>query len=194
MLKTFRELGFKKLFKFLGSIIFDFIFALMILPPMRVFLLRLLGAHVGKDVVIHRIRFLNLYRGSFCNLLIGDYSFLGGEVLLDLADKIQLGQHVTLAEHTTILTHLNVGYRDHPLQRYFPAHTKPTIFSNGVFVGVNSTLLPGVRIGEGAFIGAGSLVHEDVPAWTLVAGVPAKSIRKLEESINEKEIIKKEGG
>jgi acetyltransferase-like isoleucine patch superfamily enzyme len=98
-----------------------------------------------------------------------------------MADKIELGKHVTLAEHTTVLTHLNVGYRDHPLQQYFPSFTKPTVFGDGVFVGVNTTVLPGVKIGEGAFIGAASLVHSDVEPWTLVAGVPVKTIRKIRE-------------
>jgi acetyltransferase-like isoleucine patch superfamily enzyme len=45
-------------------------------------------------------------------------------------------------------------------------------------VGANSTVMPGVTVGEGAIVGAGSVVTEDVPPWTIAGGVPAKIIRK----------------
>lgn len=178
-MKAINEVGLKKIFRFMGSTFFDLMFSLMIFPPMRVVFLRLLGANIGRDVVIHSIRFINLYRGSLANLTVGNSCFLGGQVLLDLADKITLGNHVTLAERTIVLTHVNVGYQDHPLQRYFPPFHKKTIFEDGSFVGVNSTVLAGVRVGKGAFVAAGSVVKEDVSAWTVVGGVPAKIIRKL---------------
>jgi acetyltransferase-like isoleucine patch superfamily enzyme len=79
-----------------------------------------------------------------------------------------------------ILTHLNVGYRDHPLQGRFPAFSAPVVVGRGSFVGANATLLAGVRIGAGSFVAAGSVVTEEVPERTLVAGVPARKIRSLE--------------
>jgi acetyltransferase-like isoleucine patch superfamily enzyme len=49
----------------------------------------------------------------------------------------------------------------------------------GSFVGAGVTLLPGVRVGRGSFVAAGSVVTEDVPPATLVAGVPARAVRAL---------------
>jgi acetyltransferase-like isoleucine patch superfamily enzyme len=49
-----------------------------------------------------------------------------------------------------------------------------------VWIGANSTILPGVTIGENAIVAAGSVVTKDVPANTIVAGVPLKVIKKIE--------------
>ena len=51
-------------------------------------------------------------------------------------------------------------------------------------VGANSTVRPGVTIGEGAIVGAGSVVTEDIPPWTIAGGVPAKVIRKRSPRTN----------
>jgi maltose O-acetyltransferase len=141
--------------------------------------LRLLGARIGSRVVLHDVRFFNLYRRGPGGLRIGDDCFLGDECLLDLADEIHLEGQVTLAERVVILTHLNVGYRDHPLQRHFPAFAAPVRLGRGSFVGASSTILAGVRIGAGSFVAAGSVVTEDVPDGALVAGVPARKVRTL---------------
>ena len=55
----------------------------------------------------------------------------------------------------------------------------PVIIKDKVWIGARATVLKGVTIGEGAVVGAGSVVVEDVPPWTLVAGNPARVIRAL---------------
>lgn len=57
--------------------------------------------------------------------------------------------------------------------------SKPVIIEDDVLIGMKSTILKGVRIGQAAIVGACSLVVEDVPAWTIVAGSPAKVVREL---------------
>ncbi|MFQ5716097.1 MAG: acyltransferase [Nitrospinales bacterium] len=141
--------------------------------------LRLLGARVGQNVVIHKVRFFNFYRTGFRGLSIDDYCFIGNDVLIDLADEVRLARHVTLAERAVVLTHSNVGFKDHPLQKYYPAHSKPVTIDKGAFVGVNATILTGINIGECAFVSAGSLVNKDIPPYTVVGGVPAKPIKSL---------------
>ena len=149
-------------------------------PPVRALWLRLLGARIGKRAILHDVRFFNLYRRGFRGLRIGDNCFIGDECLLDLADEIQLEDHVTLAERVLILTHTNVGYRDHPLQPHFPPMVGPVTIRRGSFVGAAVTILPGLTIGPEAFVAAGSVVTADVPARTVVAGVPARTLRTLE--------------
>lgn len=57
---------------------------------------------------------------------------------------------------------------------------RPIVIEDKVWIGINSTILPGVRIGYGAIVGAQSVVTHDVPPMTVVAGNPARIIRKIE--------------
>jgi acetyltransferase-like isoleucine patch superfamily enzyme len=86
-----------------------------------------------------------------------------------------------VAARAVILTHLNVGYRDHPLQARFPARTAGVTLRRGTFVGAGTTLLAGVSVGPEAFIGAASLVNRDVAASETVAGVPIRSLPRTDD-------------
>ena len=149
-------------------------------PPVRAVWLRLLGAKIGRRSILHDVRFFNLYRRGLKGRRIGDDCFVGDECLLDLADEIRIEDHVTLAERVLVLTHTNVGYRDHPLQPHFPKMAAPVTIRRGSFVGAAVTILPGLTIGPEAFVAAGSVVTADVPPRTVVAGVPARPLRTLE--------------
>jgi maltose O-acetyltransferase len=178
-LKALDEIGWARAARFAFFSLALVPYRLALFPPLRTAWLRLLGAKIGARVVVHDVRFFNLYRRGIRGLTVGNDCFLGGECLLDLAEGIRLEDQVTLAERVLILTHTNVGYRDHPLQRHFPPFAAPVIIGRGSFLGANVTVLPGVRIGEGSFVAAGSVVTGDVPAHTLVAGIPAKPLRAL---------------
>lgn len=174
------EIGIIKALKFgLGLLQASLLRFPLLLPQMRVILLRLFGATIGKNTIIHNADYMNIYRMGFKGLKIGDNCFIGNHVLFDLADETILGDHVTISEKSTVLTHLNVGYKDHPLQKHFPALTKPTVFKSGCFIGVNCTILAGATIGGNSFVGACSLINKDVPDKTLVAGVPFRIIEEL---------------
>ena len=184
-MNAIREIGVRKALRFFFSTLFLILFNLLIFPPLRGWGLRMAGARIGQDCVIHATRFFNAYRLGFKGLELGNKCFIGDDCLLDLADRIILHDEVTLAERVTILTHTNVGYADHPLQQYFPAFTKPVVIQRGAFIGVNSTILPGVTVGEGTFVAAGSVLRDDTLPWSLVAGVPARVIRMLRETPTE---------
>jgi len=66
-----------------------------------------------------------------------------------------------------------------PGKRAGTNQTQPIVIGAGTWIGASSTILGGVTIGEGCIVAAGSLVNKDVPANTLVGGVPAKPIRLL---------------
>lgn len=179
-MKAADEIGWGALFRFGLATLLMVPYRLALVPPVRTALLRLYGATIGRRVVLHDVRFFNLYRRGIKGLRIGDDCFLGDECLLDLAEGIELQDQVTLAERVLILTHTNVGYADHPLQKHFPKSAAPVVLERGCFVGAHALLLPGVRVGQGAFVAAGAVVTEDVAAHALVAGVPARVIRTLE--------------
>ena len=149
-------------------------------PPLRSLWLRLLGARIGRRAILHDVRFFNLYRSGFRGLSIGADCFLGDECLLDLAESVTVGDQVSIGDRTIILTHLNVGYADHPLQPHFPASAEPVTLERGCFVGAGALILPGVRLGSESFVAAGSVVTRDVSPRTLVAGNPAREIRQLD--------------
>jgi len=154
-------------------------YRLLPVPQLRAPWLRLLGARIGAGTIVHGVRFFNLYRRGLAGLEIAEDCFLGDECLLDLAEGIRLERQVTLAERVLVLTHMNVGYHDHPLQAHFPARAAPVVIETGCFVGASVTILPGVRIGAHSFVAAGSVVTADVPPATLVAGVPARALRPI---------------
>jgi len=179
-LKAFGEIGIRKAIRFCAGTLVLAVFRLMIFPPLRTLFLRMVGVKIGKNVTIHSVKFFNVYRGGFAGLKIGANCFIGDEVLIDLADDTTLEDDVTLAERVTILTHVNVGFRDHPLQRYFPSYSQGVVLKRGCFVGTNATILPGVTVGECSFVGAGAVVREDVSPYHVVGGVPARTIRVLD--------------
>ena len=179
-MKALDEIGASRALRFLLFTLAMAPYRVALFPPVRTAWLRLLGASIGRRSILHDVRFFNLYRRGLGGLRIGDDCFLGDECLLDLAEEIRLEDHVTLAERVVVLTHTNVGYRDHPLQAHFPAMAAPVTIRRGSFVGAAVTILPGLTIGPEAFVAAGSVVTADVPPRTVVAGVPARPLRTLE--------------
>jgi acetyltransferase-like isoleucine patch superfamily enzyme len=179
-LKALREIGLGKAFRFGFFTVALVPYRLALFPQLRAPLLRLLGARIGRRSLLHDVRLFNLYRRGLSGLVIGRECFLGDECMLDLAEGIELQDQVTLGERTIILTHINVGYADHPLQRAFPPMTGPVRLESGCFVGAGAIVLPGVTVGREAFVAAGSVVTKDVKPRTLVGGVPAREIRGIE--------------
>ncbi len=179
-MKALGEIGFARAARFGLTTLAMVPYRLALFPQLRAPWLRLLGARIGSRAILHDVRFFNLYRRGLRGLRIGNDCFMGDECLLDLAEGIELDDQVTLAERVLILTHTNVGYRDHPLQRHFPALAAPVRIGAGSFLGASVTVLPGLMIGPGSFVAAGSVVTADVPPRTLVAGVPARALRLLD--------------
>ena len=115
---------------------------------------------------------------DYSALAIGNNCHVGKGVLLDLRDRIVVGDNVTISMKCTLLTHLIVGHS--PLKHSYPFDRKPLYIENGVYLGANATILHGVRIGENSFIAAGAVVTKDIPPCSLAAGVPARVVRHIE--------------
>lgn len=133
---------------------------------------RMLGS-VGERVWIAKT--FNCDCGK--NIHIGsDFTGNHNLTILDIRE-VWIGDHVMIGPHTLITT------VSHPLsaqeRRAYYAWAKPVRIGNGVWIGGNVTILPGVTIGDNAVIGAGSVVTEDIPANTLAVGTPARVLRPL---------------
>jgi len=179
MYKAIKEVGLLRILKYLLFGLWDFVFQLLPYSPLRVLWFRLGGAKLGGNCFVDRITLMNLDRTGLAGLKTGKDCYLGPQVVLDLAGRITLGSQVTIAAGSIVLSHYSVGYSDHPLIKHYPKTVEHTHLESGCAIGVNSTILPGITIGQASLVAAGSVVNQNVSDHVLVAGVPAKVKKTL---------------
>ena len=111
------------------------------------------------------------------DVVIGDYTRVG--LHNTIIGPVTIGHHVNLAQGITV-TALNHNFAD--ITRRIDQQgvaTSPVVIGNDVWIGANAVILPGVTIGSHAVVAAGAVVTKDVPGNCIVAGVPAKIIKRL---------------
>ena len=125
---------------------------------------------------------------------IGGWCYVGEGSKIWSAKSIRIGERVLISHNVNIfdnLTHplsasarheqfVKISTVGHPIK--IDLGEKEVILDDDVLIGASATILRGVRIGKGAIIGANSVITHDVSPWTIVAGNPAKVIRKISES------------
>jgi len=108
--------------------------------------------------------------------VIGDHTWIGPQSYFDARDLV-LGEYVGWGPGAKVLGSTHTGHPvDVPIIQT-DLEIKPVRVEAWVDVGMNAVVLPGVTIGKGAVVGAGSVVTADVPAFAIVAGVPARFLR-----------------
>ena len=145
---------------------------------------------LGKDVKV--FAFVNLY-----GCTIGDNSKIGTFVEIQknavIGNNVKVSSHTFICEGVKIEDNVFIGHNvsfindkyprsanaDGSLQTEADWKLVPTVVKKGASIGTSSTILCGVTIGENAIVGAGSVVTKDVPANTVVAGNPARFLRKV---------------
>jgi acetyltransferase-like isoleucine patch superfamily enzyme len=145
----------------------------------RTQMMRRLGFRVGQGTMIWDTpRFIGS-KHVRTKVTIGDYCLLTVGSYWDLAAPIRLGNSVVIAPEVMMLT----GTHDfhNPQKRAGKMEGHPVTICDGVWLGARCMILPGVTVGEGVVVAAGAVVTKDVPAHTLVAGVPAVCIRELRQ-------------
>ena len=128
---------------------------------------RLLGVKIGRRTSVHwRTRFYAPH-----GVAIGDHSIIGNDVFLDGRYGLTIRDNVNICGETAIFT------AEHdPNDPDFSMVGAPVVIEDYVYVGSRSTILPGVRLSQGAVVAAGAVVTKDVPEYAIVAGVPAHPI------------------
>ena len=131
-------------------------------------ILREYGAKVGDGCSLYAPLHIVNADGDFSNLVIGDRVHLGADVLIDLADRVEIADEATLSMRCTLITHIDVG--PGPLRARLPRKQAPVRIGRGAYLGAGTTVLHGVTIGAAAILGAHALVAHDVaPGETVVS-------------------------
>ncbi len=132
------------------------------------------GARVGRRVVFYP----GIWIFTGRRLVVGDDVDFAYGVLVTSDGGVTIGDRTLIGYGARILSS-NHRIPERPLRIFDSGHEKaPVVIGPDVWIGANAIVLPGVTIGEGAVVAAGSVVTKDVPAWTIVGGVPAKAIRQ----------------
>ena len=114
---------------------------------------------------------------------VGKGCFVGDNVRIDTghSDMITLEDSVSIAGGTRLLCHQR-DFTDYFVDSDYMKLgyiIKPIVLKKGCLIGMESFVMPGVTVGEGAIVGAGSLVTKDIPAWTIAVGRPAKVVKAI---------------
>lgn len=111
---------------------------------------------------------------------VGHDVYIGHDCLFDRAfpEQITIGDHTAIGDRCTITAHGCIPTQT-PLKEIYPLEVKPVTIGERVWIMPNVTIIYGVTIGDEAVVATGAVVTKDVPARTLVGGVPAKVIKQL---------------
>lgn len=97
--------------------------------------------------------------------------------------RVTIGDFAIIGEYVTIRD-ANHGTQPHEPMRFQPHVSKPIVIGGDVWIGRGACILPGVKIGNGAVIGANSVVTRDIPEFSIAAGIPAQVIRQRQQQQN----------
>jgi acetyltransferase-like isoleucine patch superfamily enzyme len=135
--------------------------------------LREFGARVGENTVIYGpLHIMNAER-DFTSLEIGRDVYLGTNILIDLADRVTIGDYVSIGMRSNLVTSFDVG--PGPLKATRPRKQGPISLGAGAYLGTGVTVLHGVTVGEKATVGAHCLIRKDVAAgatWVTPEAAP----------------------
>ena len=113
--------------------------------------------------------------------MIGKRTYIGEDLLiideLERDGKIHIEDYATLAPRVTLITKSCPNAST--LRQYVPTGQGQIIIKKNAWIGTGAIIMPNVTIEEGAIVGAGSVVTRSVPSFTVVAGTPARILRKI---------------
>jgi acetyltransferase-like isoleucine patch superfamily enzyme len=135
---------------------------------------RVLGASLGEHAGIHLGCHLWFYTPRSMRetgLRLGAYSRVNRDCCLDARGPLAIGEHVSISPDVTILT-ASHGVNDPG----FRVEIRPVVIEDHAWIGTRALILPGVTLGRGCVVAAGSVVTRDVAPLSIVAGVPARPV------------------
>jgi acetyltransferase-like isoleucine patch superfamily enzyme len=137
----------------------------------------LMSKLIGKPVDESFGLFPPFYTDCGKNIIIGKNVFINSGCRFQDQGGIRIGNGALIG-HSVVLATLNHGLPPSKRQDLYPA---PIVIGKNVWIGANAMVLPGVTIGDNAIVAAGAVVTQEVPNNAIVAGVPAKIVRYIDE-------------
>ena len=135
---------------------------------------------IGKPVDASFGMFPPFYTDCGKNITVGKNVFINTGGRFQDQGGIRIGDHVLIG-HNVVLATLNHDFAPYNRATMHPA---PIHIEDRVWIGANATVVPGVTIGENSIVAAGAVVTKDVPPNTIVGGVPAKVLKRIDENGN----------
>jgi len=135
----------------------------------RLFCLKLFGATIYGKPFVHQRAIIQMP----WNLTLHHRACLGDRANAYSLGKIEIKAHATVAQEAYLCTGTHAFYS--PSMNLV---TKPIVINEHAFIGLRAIVMPGIKIGKKAIIGAGSIVTKDVSDYSVVAGNPAATIQK----------------
>lgn len=145
-----------------------FTHSLAIIPPVKVFLLRLFGARIGKKVMIKpnvRIKYP-------WNLVVENYAWIGEDVWIDNLAKVSIGESACISQGAMLLT----GNHDFT-KITFDLIVKPIVLEEGVWIGAKAVVCPGVKCFSHAVLSVNSVATKDLEAYAVYQGNPSIKVK-----------------
>jgi len=144
---------------------------------------------VGENTTVEGLIFFENHNAC---VTIGERTFIGGGSKLVAAESVTVGSDVLISWGVTIVDHNSHSIRFSERSQdvldwregrkdWSNVKTGPAVIGDKAWLGLNVVVLKGVTVGEGAIVGAGSVVTKDVAPWTIVGGNPARLIREIPE-------------
>lgn len=143
-------------------------------------ILRKHGAVIGTNcdlesgLVFHNCR-------DYSHLRIGDNCHIGKQCFFDLRGPVLIEDDVVVSMRCNFITHIDM--EKSPLANYYPSETGAVRIRAKAYLGVNTTVLKGVTVGQGTLIGAHSLVRSSTPDYVVMGGVPARVLKEVGKSV-----------
>ncbi|GBO48884.1 acyltransferase [Pectobacterium versatile] len=126
----------------------------------------------------------NAIIGNNCNICA--HTFIENDVIIGnnvtIKSGVYLWDGITIEDNVFIGPNATFTNDKKPRSKKYPERYLKTIIEKGASIGANSTILPGLRLGQYCMVGAGAVVTKDVPPYTIVAGNPAKVIKMVNTS------------
>jgi putative colanic acid biosynthesis acetyltransferase WcaF len=145
------------------------------LSPLRIGLLRLFGARIGRKCLVKSARIWVPW-----NLQMGEFSVIGDGAEIYNLSPVCIGSNTVISQRACVCT----ATHDYT-KTDFPLYSRPITIGSSAWVAAAAFIAPGVNVGNGAVVGACSVVTKDVPSWTVCAGNPCRVIktRQIGESV-----------
>jgi maltose O-acetyltransferase len=148
----------------------------------RARLFSLAGFRIGEGTRLASVPRLNGSETIFANLVVGRDCDIDAECVFDLAERVTIGNRVTIGPGVMILTSTHeIDIREH---RAGLTHLTPVNIEDGAWLGARCVILPGVTVGAGAIVDAGAVVNKNVAPQTRVGGMPATQLEVLKTNEN----------